>query len=81
MFYGLFGHFDPLIRCRERSSRKWNDVGRNPAEPAWLCARKVGGNIATMCPICPVSLRKAAKAKGTVEVNDLSDTLAKTYGV
>jgi hypothetical protein len=32
-----------------------------------------------MCPICLVSLRKAAK--GTVKVTDLSDTLAKAYGV
>ena len=38
-----------------------------------------GGNIATMCPICLVSLRKAAK--DGVQVNDLSDTLAKAYGV
>jgi len=37
------------------------------------------GNVATMCPICLVSLRKAAK--DGVKVNDLSDTLARAYGV
>jgi Fe-S oxidoreductase len=37
------------------------------------------GNVATMCPICLVSLRKAAK--GSVKVNDISDTLARAYGV
>lgn len=41
--------------------------------------KESGGQIATMCPICLVSLRKAAK--GTATVNDLSDTLAKAYGV
>jgi Fe-S oxidoreductase len=41
--------------------------------------QEAGGSIATMCPICLVSLRKAAK--GSVQVNDLSDTLAKAYGV
>ena len=41
--------------------------------------KQSGGSIATMCPICLVSLRKAAK--GSVKVNDLSDTLAKAYGV
>jgi len=40
---------------------------------------EAGGNVATMCPICLVSLRKAAK--GSVQVNDISDTLAKAYGV
>jgi Fe-S oxidoreductase len=38
-----------------------------------------GSNVVTMCPICLVSLRKAAN--GAVKVNDLSDTLAKAYGV
>ena len=35
-------------------------------------------NVATMCPICLVSLRNAAK--GSMQINDLSDTLAKAYG-
>ncbi len=41
--------------------------------------KESGSNVATMCPICLVSLRKAAK--GTIKVNDLSDTLAKAYGI
>jgi len=41
--------------------------------------KEAGGNVATMCPICLVSLRKIAK--GSVKVNDISDTLAKAYGV
>lgn len=41
--------------------------------------KEAGGNVATMCPICLVSLRKVA-TEG-MKVNDLSDTLAKAYGV
>ncbi|MCK5676116.1 MAG: (Fe-S)-binding protein [Verrucomicrobia bacterium] len=41
--------------------------------------KEAGDNITTMCPICLVGLRKAAK--GSVKVNDISDTLAKAYGV
>ena len=41
--------------------------------------KEAGSNVATMCPICLVSLRKAAK--GSVQVNDISDTLARAYGV
>ena len=39
--------------------------------------KDLGGNIATMCPICLVSLRKAVGNKA--RVNDLSDTLAQAY--
>lgn len=38
-----------------------------------------GGNVASMCPICLVSLRKVGK--DSAKINDLSDTLAKAYGV
>jgi Fe-S oxidoreductase len=41
--------------------------------------KETGGRVATMCPICLVSLRKAAG--DTAQVNDISDTLAKAYGV
>ncbi|MCF7849468.1 MAG: (Fe-S)-binding protein [Kiritimatiellales bacterium] len=41
--------------------------------------KEAGDNIATMCPICLVSLRKAAN--GSAQVSDLSDTLARAYGV
>ena len=41
--------------------------------------KEAGSNVATMCPICLVSLRKAAK--GSVRINDISDTLARAYGV
>ena len=36
-------------------------------------------SVATMCPICLVSLRKINKTG--MKTNDLSDTLAKAYGV
>ncbi|RKX36171.1 MAG: (Fe-S)-binding protein [Verrucomicrobia bacterium] len=41
--------------------------------------KETKSNVATMCPICLVSLRKAAK--GAVQINDISDTLARAYGV
>jgi Fe-S oxidoreductase len=41
--------------------------------------KETGCNVATMCPICLVNLRNAAK--GSVQINDLSETLARAYGV
>ena len=39
--------------------------------------RKMGENIVTMCPICQVNLRKAAK--GSCHISDISSTLANAY--
>lgn len=56
-----------------------------PAESHRIAGNRIeqlkatGDPILTMCPICLVGLRKAAQ--GTVQINDLSDTLAKAYGV
>ena len=54
-----------------------------PAESHRIAGNRIdqlkdaGGNVVTMCPICLVGLRKAAK--GSTKVNDISDTLAKAY--
>ena len=64
MFCGFFGLFEPLIRLVNVLPGKGVMSGETLREPAGLSDRKVGGNIAAMCPICLVSLRKAAKAKG-----------------